>query len=114
MAARRAGVAAYRSDRHRHRRRRWRSGRRTASRLPRWSPCPPAPDEKRDPDDLQREQRGQERRLQRVLIRAQGLSDDDLVQVLAVRAAAAAAEAKAKAKAKAIAKGGAKATCKDM
>ena len=59
---------------------------------------------KRDSDELRREQRNEDRRRQRLLIRAQGLSDDDLVQMLAVRGAAAKAKAKAKAKGKAKAK----------
>ena len=67
---------------------------------------------KRDSEEFRREQRNEDRRRQRLLIRAQGLSDDALVQMLAVRAAAAKAKAKtigkAKAKGKDNDKGGGK------
>ena len=57
---------------------------------------------------LSREIRNAERKRQRMLVRAQGLSDADLLQLVAVRAAAK-AKAAAKGKAKAKAKGKAKA-----
>ena len=67
---------------------------------------------KRDRGELQRQQKNEDRRKTRLLARAQGLSDDELVQRLATRAAAAAAKAKANAKAKAKGKAKAKAKAK--